>query len=144
MVNIATKRYSRFCIWILVLFLFLSMGLTGVLASNDSENQIAGFKPLILHSVAYYEAVCGTPEITNEGKNYSQKLEEKLLNLSDEELKELMKEHLFSVIERKKQGDALVWDKEFIEQVVKTYLPDLYPVITEQIGQDSWQGSYHY
>ena len=144
MVKLATKRYSRICVWILVLFLFLSMGLTGALASIDSENQITGFKPLMLHSVAYYEAVCGPPEIANEGKNYNQKLEEKLLNLSDEELKELVKEHLLSVIERKKQGESLVWDKEFVEQVVKTHLPDLYPVITGQMGQDSWQGSYHY
>jgi len=140
MVKLTMKWKSRICVWVLVLFLFLSMGLTGALASSDSENQITGFKPFILHSVAYYEAVCGPPEIANEGKNYNQKLEEKLLNLSDEELKELVKEHLLSVIERKKQGESLVWDKEFVEQIVKTYLPDLYPVITEQMGQDSGPG----
>ncbi|GAB6274914.1 MAG: hypothetical protein STSR0004_17790 [Peptococcaceae bacterium] len=131
MVKLTMKWKSWIFVWVLALFLFLSMGLTGALASNDSENQTTGFKSLMLHSVAYYEAVCGPPEIANEGKNYNQKLEEKLLNLSDEELKELVKEHLLSVIERKKQGESLVWDKDFVEQVVKTHLPDLYPVITE-------------
>lgn len=40
-------------------------------------------------------------------------------------------------IKRKEQGDSSIWwDKSFVEQVLKSYFPDLYPLAARQIGKD--------
>lgn len=102
--------------------------------SKDSDSD---FRQLILHSVAYYETVSGPDVVTSEEEKYNKNLEETLLRLSDKELKQLLRERLALVVKEKQQGKQLIWDKDFVEKVVKVHLPDLYPVIAGQVAKDS-------
>lgn len=136
MAKLKNKWIGRMCLWAVMLFLLLT-ATTGALAGTGPEDTVSEFRQLMLHSVAYYEAVSGPPGVDAEGEKYNSTLEKTLRSLTDSQLQEMARKHLASVIKRKQQGEALTWDQEFVEKVVKVYLPDLYPDIAHQMAKDS-------
>jgi hypothetical protein len=127
---------------LLTVVLLLSVFAMSVAAGQENgEGQRSVFAPdgqldkrfILLHSVAYYEY----SHEQSDGSIDQDRVEiERLANLSDQELEQLARANLKSVIARKEKGEPISWDRDFVTQIAKRYYPDLHPAIAEQVAKE--------
>ena len=139
------KKKFRIVSMLLTVVLLMSAFLTPVVAGQgNGEGQRSIFAPdgqldgsnkrlILLHSVAYHEQ--NHERSYGSIDQYSAEIRRNA-NLNDQEFEQLARANLKSVIARKEKGERILWDRDFVAQIVKHYFYDLYPVIAKQIEKE--------
>jgi hypothetical protein len=88
----------------------------------------------ILYTPAYclFQVTQGKDVPNQDTSNLNQSIEQHYLSLSDDQFQSAMETQLKSVINSGKSGEAIAWNKNFVENTVKSKLPDLYSDISAQ------------
>ncbi|WP_338825098.1 hypothetical protein [Neomoorella humiferrea] len=124
------RKYLVAIVCLLTIFFMVN----NINASAATKNPEINFKQKVLHSVVYYE-VTNDKRIVDDAEKYNEKIYQQYEKLNENDLKNIIKQKLVDVIELKKQNKNIYWDKDFIETVVKSYYPELYSEIIQQISE---------
>lgn len=117
---------------VLCLFLF---GITGQAFAAKSAADDNNSRLVLLNYAAYDELVTSNtiPDTSSYAKDNTEKTK-KHSALKEDDFKKLTHDNLVAVIEARNNGKAIIWNSDFVENVIKTQFPDLYPTVSQQLG----------
>ena len=131
MKNILKRIKFALTMTVLCLFLF---GITGqAFAAKSTADDNA--RLALLSCAAYDELVVSntTPDTSSYAKDNAEKTK-KHMALKEDEFKKLAHDNLAAVVKARDNGKAIIWNSDFVENVIKIQFPDLYPAVSQQLG----------
>lgn len=134
--------FSVFSALLAASFIFGCQDGADPVSCQDPENNVSMSGHL--NSVAYYEISVTDKDgslITASSNNAGNAIENKLCKaVSAKDTNSIIREELKKIIDSKKcknSGSNIIWNQEFIENVVRKDYPDFYEEIQKQIEQDN-------